>query len=54
MSKKNRLNEYNRQVKRFEEATEGKKINVSPKLLEEFGKGKKNLPKENTDELPEE
>ena len=49
MSKKNRQNEYNRIV----EAIEGgkKHIQMPKRLLEEFGKGKKNLPKENTDEL---
>ncbi len=51
MSKRNRRNEYNRLVGL------GREKDISPRLLEEFGKGKKNgawLAKENTDDLPEE
>ena len=58
MSKKNRQKQYNEQVKIYEE---GKKIKVSPKLMEEFGttkttgkgKDKETHVVENVDEILE-
>ena len=48
MSLKNRRNEYNRLVKL------GREKDISPRLQEEFGKGKRNLLKTNKDEFEEE
>ncbi len=52
MSKQNRHKEYNRIVALIEAGN--KNVKIPERLLEEFGKGKKNLPKENTDDIPEE
>ena len=62
MSVKNRRNEYNRQVRLNDDREDSKKIPISPRLMEEFGKEKttgKGKDKEthtieNTDDLPEE
>ena len=48
MSLKNRRNEYNRLI------DAGREKDIPQRLMEEFGSGKKKLPKENKDEFEEE